>query len=127
MSILVQSPNNHRIQNSYIEWDTVRGRGDFDAGYVNEFLYTNENGEVDEQKRKEFEENPQFKLIRTHKSSSSIRRSRQNPKVKASSSDTQVVKKVRKTRTVKLSSQKQSIQGSQTKSEINISDLKDSE
>ena len=126
MSMTVESPDSNRPRNTFIEWDTVRGRGDFDAGYINEFsLFMNENGEIDEQKKKLFDEDPQYKLNRDHKASSlSHKRSKPNVNIKKSTaSEGQIMKKARKTRTVKLSAKKQS-KPSQSKSESIIEDPK---
>lgn len=126
MSITVDSSVDRRIPNPFIEWDTVRGRGDFDAGYINEFaLCKNENGEIDEQKRKQFEEDRQHRLMRNQKtSSSSHKRSGQRlSNLKAIQSDDQIAKKARKTRVVRLSSQKQQSKISQIKSQNDMTDM----
>ena len=130
MSITVDSSNEHRIQNSFIEWDTVRGRGDFDAGYVNEFsLCMNENGEIDEQKRKQFEEDRQHRVMRNQKSCSSNhkRSGQKNINIKATASDGNIAKKVRRTRIIKVSSQKQQSKVCPIKSTNNLTDFNNSD
>ena len=111
--------NNKKSANTFIEWDTVRGRGDFDAGYVNEFQCFNENGEIDDQKKKEFEENPQYQVIKKHKSCicSHHQSHKSRSKLKAIKSDTQVIKKTKSARTVKLSPNKQPSPGSESKTD----------
>lgn len=126
----VESASQRRIQRSFIEWDTVRGRGDFDAGYVNEFsLCMNENGEIDEQKRKQFEEDRQNRLIKSHKScSSSHKRSGQkNLKIKATASEDNIVRKAKKTRVVKVPPQNQQSKICPIKSTNNLTDFQVSE
>lgn len=105
MSLTVERPPNQRHQNTFIEWDTVRGRGDFDAGYVNEFSLYNENGEIDEQKKKQFDEDPQYKNVRIHKTSSLGHKRPKNIAKKSTNSDGQVNKKIKKVRTMKLPQQ----------------------
>lgn len=77
MSLTAQTPINRRFHTDFIEWDTTRGRGSFDAGYVNEFSFCmNENGEIDEQKMKNIQENSQHRILKNRRSLSSIKKFR---------------------------------------------------
>ena len=130
MSITVESPSEHRIQNPFIEWDTVRGRGDFDAGYINEFsLCMNENGEIDEQKRKQFEEDRQHRQMRNQRTCSSTHK-RSGQKIynkKGTVSDDNIAKKARKARVVRFPQQKQQSKICPIKSTGNLDDFQASE
>lgn len=109
MSVIMQTPNKHRVQSINIEWDTTRGRGNFDAGYVNEFYFCNsESGEIDEQKKKQMEEDPQYKLIKNRRITSSSSNKKSNPKFqkkKSTASDSQVTKKAKNPRISKSRAQ----------------------
>lgn len=99
MSITARTPSSRRTQNNFIEWDTVRGRGNFDDGYMNEFfIFQKENGEIDEEKLKQTKERTQKKIIRKHRSCSIHSKPNSNP----CNSNIKTFRKVRNINSCKL-------------------------